>query len=122
MAVQNEFFGISLPAGEDLSSHQFRFITVDADGKAIHADGSHVKIGILQNKPGAEDRAATVAVAGMSKLEASGGVNEGAYLTSDGDGKGAATTTDDAAVGAIALTAGVDGDIISVLLTPGQRY
>ena len=123
MAVENTQICISMPAGEDLSGHQFRFMTVNASGQVVHANAADAKLGVLQNKPSAAGRGAEVCIGGTSKLIASGAINENAYLTSDGDGKAAATTTDNAQVGALALTpAGADGDTIFAMVTGPQRY
>jgi len=81
-----------------------------------------VAIGILQNYPDAEDKAALVRTLGTSKLWMSATNDEGALITpADAGGKegeGEATTTTKDFIGAIALEAATaDNDIIEVLIT-----
>ena len=114
---------ITFKASEDLSSYQYHFMKLDADGKVAHCTAStDVVIGILQNYPDAEDKAALVRLNGTSKLVMSDTCNEGDYITpSDqaGDyGEGLVSTTDKDFIGAIALEAATAADdIIEVLLT-----
>ena len=123
MAIHNEFFGVTLPATGDLSATgQFRFASVDANGRGRVSAAGQTVIGIGQNKPGAQGRGWTVATNGVSKLLIGGTVNEGDRLIADANGRGVASTTANAEVGAIALGAGAEGDYIDVLLTPGVRY
>jgi len=73
---------ITFKASEDLSSYQYHFMKLDADGKVAHCTAStDVVIGILQNYPDAEDKAALVRINGTSKLVMSGTNDEGAYIT-----------------------------------------
>lgn len=113
---------ISMRAAKDHSADgQFRFVSVDADGRGtVSAEGAKV-IGIGQNKPGAQDRGFTVQINGVSKLRIAAGVNEGDRLrASDVIGSGTATATNNHEYGAIALEAGSSGAYIAVLVTPGQ--
>ena len=115
-ATFNDF---TLPAAGDLSSHQYKFMVVDANGRGTVATScTSVIIGILQNKPSATDSPARIRPAGnISKLKFGAAANEGAYLTSNEEGFGTATTQDMAHVGAIALHApGGSGDIQDVLV------
>jgi len=114
---------ITFKASEDLSNYQYHFMKLDADGKVAHCTANTDKvIGILQNKPDAEDKAALVRISGTSKLVMSGTNNEGDYITpSDqaGDyGEGLVSTTDKDFIGAIALEAATAADdIIEALIT-----
>lgn len=54
-------------------------------------------------------------------LELGGTVTRGAFLKSDADGKGVATTTDQDKYGAIAREAGVSGDLVRVQVKIGER-
>ena len=114
---------ITFKASEDLSNYQYHFMKLDADGKVAHCTANTDKvIGILQNKPDAEDKAALVRISGTSKLVMSGTNNEGDYITpSDqaGDyGEGWVSTTDKDFIGAIALEAATAADdIIEALIT-----
>src|SRR3990170_4925257 len=102
--------GFSAKAAGDLSALQFRFMKMSA---------ADTLIGVLQNKPNAAGKAASVKVIGGSKLQvdATTDIAAGDKLTSDANGKGIKTTTDTHHVGAIALEAATnDGEIISVML------
>ena len=114
---------ITFKASEDLTNYQYHFMKLDADGKVAHCTAStDVVIGILQNYPDAEDKAALVRINGTSKLVMSGTNDEGAYITPSDQGasyaEGLATTTTKDFIGAIALEAATAADdIIEVLLT-----
>lgn len=120
MAVMYGGDCITIPADGDNSAGQFTLTTVDSNGRAdIAAANSETIVGIQQNKPGAIDRGTTVQTNGVSKLKIGGTVAVGDRLTADASGFGVATTTAGHKVGAIALTAGVSGDYIDVLVVPG---
>lgn len=117
---------ISFLAGEDMSSHQYRFVELQSSGyvhKADSGSATYAPFGVLQNEPKSGEEAA-VAVMGASKLVIdSSGASFGAWLTCDGSGRGHATTTA-SLVCAIALE---DSDtsassIIPVLLLPGRSH
>ena len=79
---------ITLEAAADLSSNQYNFVKLDANGKVVicvaDAVGT-VPIGVLQNAPDASGKAATVLVVGISKVEAGVALNEGVAIScSDG--------------------------------------
>ena len=114
---------VTFKASEDLTNYQYHFVKLDADGKVAHCTASSdIVIGILQNYPDAEDKAARVRISGTSKLVMSGTNDEGNYITpSDQEAsyaEGLATTTDTDFIGAIALEAATAADdIIEVLIT-----
>jgi len=112
--------GFSAKAAGDLSALQFRFMKISAANTVDKATAAtDTLIGVLQNKPNAAGKAASVKVIGGSKLQvdATTDIAAGDKLTSDANGKGIKTTTDTHHVGAIALEAATnDGEIISVML------
>jgi len=117
---------LSLIAGEDLSSKQYRAvgIAVGADVRTVTtmasaAEGAHV-IGVVQNNPESGYEAA-VATAGTSRLEMAANCDSGEKIQSDANGKGLPATADKNSVIGIALTSNTEGDggFIEVLLTPG---
>lgn len=110
----------SFLAENDLSSDQYRFVTLGTNANEVDAAGaSDMIVGVLQNTPEAGE-AASVRFGGTSKVEATGAISKGDRVTADADGKATATTTDGAEYGGIALeAAAADGDIIEVLLIPG---
>ena len=127
-----DYIDISLPAAADLSTYQYKFMTVDANGRGTVASAATTRIlGILQNKPGAVDAPARIRTAGISKLVGGAALAEGDCLTStpidatsgsaNGMGTAAAATSIGCFIGAIALAAtGGSADIADVLLTRYQ--
>ncbi len=91
-----------------------------ADQVALATAKTQVLVGILQNKPAASGRAATVQVAGIAKVISGAAVTVGDLVTTDGNGK-AITFSPTAAtvewVIGIAMTssAGIN-EVIEVLL------
>lgn len=118
---------ITLPATGNESSEQYTFYKVDTNGRADQCtadNGSDKPIGILQNKPAATDRAASIAAIGsISKLVIGEQIDEGETLQPDGTGRGVGTTADTEHYGAIALTTGGAANaIIEVLVTGPQMH
>ena len=108
----------SIVAGEDLSSHQFGIVQLDATGQVEKGEGAtDLLVGVLQNTP-ESGQMATVKIGGTAKVKigAGGGIAVGAWVTSDASGLGLATTTDTNIVIGRALEAGDAGDIIEVQL------
>ena len=113
---------ITLPAAADLSSHQYKLMTVDANGRGTICTAYTVMpIGILQNKPAAADVPARIRVAGISKYLAGAAANEGAFIASNAQGYGTATTLDTAHyVGIVLHAPGGSADIQDLLVMPGR--
>lgn len=109
---------VTLPAAADLSSYQYHFVVVDANGRGTLATScTTIPLGVLQNKPSAADSAARVRVQGITKLAYGAAANEGALLASGPEGFGTATTTAADGVGAICLHApGGSADVQDALL------
>ena len=108
-----------ITAAADLSSYQYHFVKVDANGRVnICTAVTDVSLGVLQNKPSAVDSPARVRVAGISKLVLNQAANEGALLTSNTQGFGVPQGTASHFCGAILLHAtGGSGDIHDALIT-----
>lgn len=122
MATDLDIYSIpGLLAAADLSSYQYRFVMLSADKTVSYATAAHAAtIGILQDKPAAAGRACKVFGPGnISKLKiGSGGCTAGQKLASDATGQGVVAGSAER-YGAVALQAGDDGDIISVLCENG---
>ena len=116
---------VNAEASGDLSSYQYCFMYKAADGQVAMATATTVIDGILQDKPDAEGQGCLLAVGGYSKLVVDGNaaaIAVGDKLASDAAGKGVKTVTDTDDYGAIAQEASTAaGDIITVLVTPGQQ-
>jgi len=110
-------FEMSFTCGAtSLATKQFYVVKQHTDGTMILAAAATDKIvGVLQNKP-AVGQAALVRFGGTTKVIAGGAINPGAWVTSDGNGKVIATTTDkDVVLGKfLGSAAAAAGDIIEV--------
>ena len=116
MATENQVQSITLPAAGDLSAKQFRFVACNTSGQAAAvASAGATGIGVLQNKPDAAGKAATVAYAGVAKVVAGGEVAAGANVQSDANGEAILAASADHVLG-VALAGAADGDVIPVLL------
>ncbi len=123
---------ITLPAAANLSTYQYKFMTVDANGRGTVCSAATTPVvGILQNKPSAVDEPARIRVAGISKLVGGAALNEGERLCStvidatsgsaNGMGTVAAATSIGVFIGAICLAAtGASADLADVLVTRYQ--
>jgi len=117
MAFENPVLVLSLPAAADLSSSQ-HFIVKTSSGTAALAGAGDVAMGVLQNDP-VSGEAASIMVAGVSRLVAGAVIAEGAQVAADANGKGRTATTGDIVLGIALEAAGADGDIIPLLLNVG---
>lgn len=107
-----------LEAGADLSAAQYRFMELTT-GQAtrINTQGE-LAVGVLQNAPAAQHRAAEVAYAGVTKVVAGATVTTSVKVMSDNEGRAIDWTTGNHALG-VALEAGAAaGDIFRILLLP----
>jgi hypothetical protein len=97
--------------GSAVAGFQYRFVQVTGPHTCGLAGSTDTPVGVLQNKPQIEGMAATVAIAGISLVEAGGAVDAGASVGADADGR----ATAGGALG-IAIYGGGEGDLIPVLL------
>ena len=99
---------------------QYRFVKVTGASQVGLADATanEIGVGVLQNKPQYTGQSATVAIRGVSKVQAGGNVNAGQAVKVKNTGEAVAATlpADAALVVGVAVTSGADGQIISVLL------
>lgn len=118
-------FERTFAAEADLSSSKYRFVKPGTNDNQIAAAAAATDtiIGVLQNKPQANEHA-NVRFLGTTKVEAGGAVTKGDYVTSDANGKAVVTTTEGNQLGGIALeaTTNGDGDYIEVLLVTGTQF
>lgn len=103
-------------ASADLSAAQFRFMTISATGAALNTGSGAICDGVLQNKPDALGKAASVASRGVSKVEAGAVVAAGALVMSNTTGKAITATTGLTVLGRALEAAAADGDLIAVSL------
>jgi len=116
MASENLGHTITLPAAADLSSKQYRFMTVDSNGRVDVTGAGADCAGVLQNDPAAIDRAAQVMDGlGITKIEAGGTCTKGGNAASDSDGQAVDAATGDIILGEFLDVATTAGEIIELL-------
>lgn len=122
MAVMQSRDTRTFIAGEDLSSAQFKFVTLEADGQVDLADADAENcIGVLINDPAAAE-AATVVVSGKVLVTAGGAVTAGDAVVTDTSGDAVELTTSSSATAVTmgyALEDAVDGQIFAIELIQG---
>ena len=119
MAVMQSRDTRTFEAGEDLSSAQFHFVTLEADGQVDLADSAGENaIGVLLNAPAVAGRAATVCVSGKVMVEAGAAVTAGDALQTNAAGEAITAASGDYILG-YALEDGVDGQVIAMELIQG---
>lgn len=118
-----EKVGETLPGmetGADLSTHQFKFVTIDATGVVLASAGGTVA-GVLQNKPGLAQAAAVYGPGSVSKVFSGGAVAVGADVTPDASGRAVTSATTNYIAGKALTAAANANEIISVWITqPGR--
>jgi len=124
MAVENPVLTMSFTAAEDLSTHQFRFVTqygfTNTTVGLMNA-ATDLPLGILQNAP-TSGQVAEVMLLGVSKCVANDAIAVGTYVKAEyvgvaDNGKADAADTDhDNACGVVIHASGAEDDLCSVLL------
>ena len=118
MAVQESRETRTFIAGEDLSSSQFKFVTLESDGQVDLADSAGENcMGVVINDP-ASGGEATVVVSGKTVVTAGGTIAAGAAIATDASGDAVTAASTNIIMG-YALEAGVDGQVIAVELIQG---
>ena len=117
MATQDNMLCVTLEAGADLSTKQFYFVSVAADGQIDPTGDGLDADGVLQDAPAAAGRAALVAIAGKVKVVCGGVVTRGGPVASDASGTAVNPATGDIILGT-ALETGATGRIIEILFQP----
>ena len=117
MALESNLNTRTFEAGQDLSSKQFYFVTMASDGQVDPTGDGAQATGVLQNKPDAAGKAATVAVGGRSKVSAGAAVSVGANVASDANGQAVTATTGEVILGIARSASSAADEIISVELS-----
>lgn len=117
---------LTLKANGDLSAKQWHIMRLSAAGVVDQASNAAAgfnvgAIGVLENKPAAANRSATLVVGGVSKVVAGGAINTNVLLTTNGSGRAAAATSGQLVIGRALEAAAADGDVISYLAMPVVR-
>lgn len=102
------------------NGNQYCFVKITGAHQCGLADttANEVVIGVLQNKPQVTGAAATVAIRGVSLVEAGGNISAGNAIKVDSSGNGVAATlpTDADLVVGVAVGSGASGQLVPVLL------
>lgn len=118
-AVNQDGPEVTLPASGDLSAEQFTIMTIDTNGRVKQADDAddpaEPMLGILENKPAAQDREAVVRISGIAKVVFGATLNEGTWVTCDATGEAVASVANDNSIG-FTLDAGADGEIGRIVI------
>lgn len=109
----------------NLSSKEYYFVTLDTSDSDLVvnlAAAATAPLFILYEgvDGSSSEGIGSIFAVGFAKLKLGGSVSRGDRLTSDSNGKGIATTTNNDWYGAIALEGGVSNDVIEVLVAVGQ--
>lgn len=116
MATQEAIQSLSFEAGSDLSAHQFKFVTVAADGQVdLTTSAGTLPTGVLQTNPDAAGKSAKVAIGGRVKVFAGGTIASGGNVSVNNAGLAVATGSSTIIV-AQCLSGGASGEVIEVLL------
>lgn len=117
--ISNYAVKVSLVAGGDLSSSQYKFVKLNSSGQAVViAAATDRPIGVLQNNP-TSGKTAEVLVSGGTKIKVGGSVAEGAIVSPDSDGDAVAIvagTDTTKYICGTALTEGASGEIITAVI------
>lgn len=118
--ISNYAVKVSLVAGGDLSSSQYKFVKLNSSGQVIAvAAATDRPIGVLQNNP-ASGGVAEVLITGGTKLVLGGTVTEGAIVSPSSTGAGVAIvagTDTTKYICGTALTEGASGEIITAVVS-----
>lgn len=117
MALEENMMTVSLPAGSDLSTGQFKFVEVNAAGQLALVGLGAIADGVLQDAPAAAGRAGQVAIGGIVKVKCGGVVTRGGPVASDAAGLAANAALGNIILGT-ALETGANGQIIAMIFHP----
>lgn len=111
---------MSTEAGADLSTHQFKAVNLDSNGRVfLSATAGSRVLGVLQDKPDAQGKAALVAFRGITKMKAEGPISKGDFVVASTAGLAiTASATAYHRIGRALEAATVLGDLIAVQLSP----
>lgn len=118
--IANAAVKITLVAGADLSSAQYKFVKINTSGEAVVCSGATDRpIGVLQNNP-VQGGEASITVVGGTKVLSSASIDEGVLIGTNNAGKADAkvpgTDTTEYVVGQVILAAGADGEILTAVI------
>jgi len=114
MARESNLSNRTFIAGSDLSSDQYKFVTLAADGQIdVAASAGSLADGVLQNDPALAGRSATVAVGGRTKITASATIAIGANISTTAAGLAVTSSSGQYILGT-ACTGGAVNEVITM--------
>jgi hypothetical protein len=117
MSLMEALKTITIEAGSDLSSDQWKFVKVASDGQCdLNTTAGGRCNGVLLNDPAAAGRDAEVAIDGRVKVKAGGTVASGATVSSNATGLAVTSVTSGHHVLGLCLVGGASGELIEVQL------
>lgn len=94
MATERPGTSASFQAAADLSDWQFRFVKLDANGQVAKITANtDIPLGVLQDKPAAQGRAANVMLDGRSKIVGGANLAKGDTVGTDATGRAIAKSS-----------------------------
>ena len=118
MAVMQSRDNRTFIAGEDLSTAQFKFVTLESGGAVDLADSAGENALGVCLAGATAGKAVTVCVSGSVMVEAGGTIAAGVQVQTDANGKAALAATGDIVLG-YTREAGVAGQIIEIEMIQG---
>lgn len=117
MAFNEALESITRLASADLSANQYHFMKLNSSGKAELAGAGEAAVGVLQNKPDALDKDATIGFKGISKVVCAAALAPNTKVMSDASGEAVAATATNHVLGIhVGDATSASGDVIPVLL------
>lgn len=120
MATENALKCITLEAGGNMSSDQYKFVSLATDGQIDLTGDGALADGVLQDKPAAAGRAAQVAIGGQTKILLGATLAPGADVASSSTGVAVAATSSEIVLGTI-VEGGDSGEIGSMIFHPRNK-
>ena len=114
MAYTESNTSVTLVAGADLRTHQFKFVSVNSSGLVVLTGDDARAQGVLLNAPNTGE-AAEVSIDGIVKVECGAAVTRGGRVASGANGAAKNADTGSVDLGT-ALETGASGRVISILL------
>lgn len=120
-----ERMSITLTAQSDLSAQQYNIVHFEGDNGCDVGSMTQTMasgpIGVLENKPAASGRAATVTIHGKTRVRAGAAVTAGRTFTANASGRAIHPTSGQIVIGRALEAAAADGDLISCIIFSATR-
>lgn len=117
MSFNAQGIDLTFNSGSDLSAQQYRIVKLTSSDLAVANATDLNQVGVLRDNPVGAGKPCNVRIFGASKVKLGGTVAKGDRLTSDASGNAIVAAAGKQVVG-IAMTAGVNGDIGNIFISP----